>query len=48
MLVNLDNGIILNDPYNSKEIYSIFDTDLTKFSENDWRETISDKINNDE
>lgn len=43
MLVNQKNGEILNDPYNNKDVYRIFDSQFTKFTSSDWYDIISNK-----
>ncbi|EAR87965.3 cache domain protein (macronuclear) [Tetrahymena thermophila SB210] len=44
MLVNQANGQILNDPYNSSDIYYIYDTSLTKFTKDQWTNIISNNV----
>lgn len=44
MLVNKENGEILNDPYQYKKIYNIYETNLTKFTKDQWEKIIRNKV----
>lgn len=44
MLVNKKNGEILNDPYNQKRVYHIYDSELTKFTFGDWDNIIRNNV----
>lgn len=44
MLVNKRNGEILNDPYSTNTVYRIYDSALTKFTQSDWVNVISNNL----
>lgn len=41
MLVDQSNGVIMNDPYNTATVYHIYDSDLSKFTLDQWNNIIN-------